>query len=230
MKSLLVLQHVEAEYLGLIEDHFENRMIRFQYVRPFVPGGKIPEQTGGHDGLVVLGSGPYGVVSGHILPSMGPEIRLIKAFLAQGLPVIGIGTGAILLAVAAGGGADEAPLRFEVVRALRTPQCPLDLPQSFPLTLYLRDRPLLPSSAMVLASAGTGEPLVFSVGPKAMGFLGHPGLKSGMVEDLIMEFDETPPDTAATLDRLRSEQRAMAESLDRIMVALVSTTALMDAE
>jgi GMP synthase (glutamine-hydrolysing) len=230
MKSLLVLQHTEAEYLGLIEDHFEARMIRFQYVRPFVPGGKIPEQTGGHDGLVVLGSGPYGVVSGHILPSMGPEIRLIKAFLAQGLPVIGIGTGAILLCLAAGGGADESPLRFEVVRALRTPQCTLDLPQSFPLALYLRDQPVLPPSAMVLADSDTGEPLVFSIGPKAIGFLGHPGLKSGMVEDLVMEFDETPPDPAAALDRLRSEQRAIAESLDRIMVTIVSATGLMDAD
>jgi GMP synthase-like glutamine amidotransferase len=228
MKSLLVLQHVEAEYLGLIEDHFENRMIRFQYVRPFVPGGKIPEQTGGHDALVVLGSGPYGTVSGHILPSMGPEIRLVKAFLAQGLPVIGIGTGAILLALAAGGGADDAPLRFEIVRALRTPHCNLDLPKSFPLTLYLRDKAVLPPSATVLASADTGEPLVFSVAPKAIGFFGHPGLKSGMVEDLIMEFDETPPDTAATLDRLRSEQRAIAESLDRIMVALIAATGLME--
>ncbi len=230
MKSLLVLQHVEAEYLGLIEDQFENRMIRFQYVRPFVPGGKIPEQTGGHAGLVVLGSGPYGVVSGHILPSMGPEIRLIRAFLAQGLPVLGIGTGAILLAVAAGGGADEAPLRFEVVQALRTEQCPLDLPPSFPLTLYLRDRPVLPPSATVLASTHAGEPLVFSIGGKALGFLGHPGIKSGMVEDLIMEFDETPPDTAATLDWLRNEQRAIAESLERIMVAVVSATGLMEAE
>ena len=31
MKTLCVLQHVEAEYLGLIEDHFEGRNIRFRY-------------------------------------------------------------------------------------------------------------------------------------------------------------------------------------------------------
>ena len=87
---------------------------------------------------------------------------------------------------------------------------------------------MLPPSATVLASSDAGEPLVFSVGGNAIGFLGHPGIKSGMVEDLIMEFDETPPDTAATLDRLRLEQRAIAENLERIMIAVVSATGLME--
>ena len=31
MKTLFVVQHVEAEYLGLLEDHFEGRNIRFRY-------------------------------------------------------------------------------------------------------------------------------------------------------------------------------------------------------
>ncbi len=30
MKTLCVLQHTEAEYLGLMEDHLEGRNIRFQ--------------------------------------------------------------------------------------------------------------------------------------------------------------------------------------------------------
>ncbi len=29
MKNLCTIQHTEAEYLGLIEDHFEGRNIRF---------------------------------------------------------------------------------------------------------------------------------------------------------------------------------------------------------
>ena len=29
MKTLVVIQHTSAEYLGLIEDHFEGRRIRF---------------------------------------------------------------------------------------------------------------------------------------------------------------------------------------------------------
>jgi hypothetical protein len=70
MKALCVLQHTEAEYLGLMEDHFEGRNIRFSYKRPFAPGGTIPADAGDYDGLILLGGGPYGIVSGHLLPSL----------------------------------------------------------------------------------------------------------------------------------------------------------------
>jgi GMP synthase-like glutamine amidotransferase len=221
------MQHDEAEYLGLMEDHFESRSIRFRYVRPFVPGAGVPPATGGYDGLVILGAGPYGVVSGHILPVVAPETRLAKAFLAAGLPVIGIGLGAIILALAAGGGAEEAPLRFDVRQAVRADEAASWLPEAFPLALYLRDRPVLPAAAKVLARGEDGEPLVFSLANNAFGFLGHPGIKSGMAEDLIMEFDETPPDTAQTLELLRLAQPEIAEALSTIMVGLVDRTGLM---
>ena len=100
MKRLGVLQHSEAEYLGLIEDHLEGRNIRFTYIRPFAAGGGVPSVVAG-DGLIVLGGGPYGLVSGHILPSLGPELRLARAYLEAGLPVVGFGMGALILTVAA---------------------------------------------------------------------------------------------------------------------------------
>jgi GMP synthase-like glutamine amidotransferase len=103
MKTLCVLQHTEAEYLGLIEDHFESRAIRFAYARPFTPGGIVPATPDGFDGLVLLGAGPRGIVSGDLLESLGPELRLASAFLERGLPVLGFGLGAAILAVAAGG-------------------------------------------------------------------------------------------------------------------------------
>ena len=75
MKTLCVLQHVEAEYLGLMEDHFEGRNIRFQYVRPFTPGTIMPVSGEDFAGLVVLGAGPKGVVSGDLIPSLVPTCR-----------------------------------------------------------------------------------------------------------------------------------------------------------
>ena len=53
MKTLCVLQHVEAEYLGLMEDHFEGRNIRFHYVRPFTPGAILPPTGEGFAGLAL---------------------------------------------------------------------------------------------------------------------------------------------------------------------------------
>ena len=54
MKTVCVLQHTEAEYLGLMEDHFEGRNIRFVYKRPFTAGGTIPSGEEGFDSEVLL--------------------------------------------------------------------------------------------------------------------------------------------------------------------------------
>ncbi|MBI1418921.1 MAG: hypothetical protein GC146_17050 [Limimaricola sp.] len=228
MKTLCVIQHTEAEYLGLIEDHLESRNIRFAYKRPFTEGGTLPTSPDGFDGLVLLGGGPYGVVSGDLLPSLSHELRLTRAFLAAGLPVIGLELGAVLLAVAAGGGAAEAPLRFAVTEAVARAPGLLEghLPDRFPLGCYLRDAPVLPAAAEVLAADADGTPLLFSIG-NSLGCLGHPGMKRGMIEDLIMEFVDTPDDTAETLAALGRAQGEIAEALSRLMVGLVAHARLM---
>ncbi|MCB1492568.1 MAG: hypothetical protein KDJ77_12370 [Rhodobiaceae bacterium] len=232
MKTILVIQHVEAEYLGLMEDHLESRSVRFQYCRPFVPGASLPESPEGYDGLVLLGAGPLGVVSGSLIPSLARELRLTAAFLKAGLPVIGVEAGAILLAVAAGGGADDAPLRLAVGEATRAEPDALGgtMPESFPFATYMRDRPVLPDGAVTLARDGAGEAVVFAVGPGAIGFVGHPGIKSAMVEDVIMEFDETPDDTAERLADLRAAQAGIAEALTALMVGIVAEAGWMSTD
>lgn len=226
MSTLAVLQHTEAEYLGLIEDHFEGRNIRFRYFRPFAHGGTLPMMPEGFDGLILLGGGPYGVVSGSILPSLGPELRLTKDFLAEGKPVLGIGLGAVILAAAAGGGALEAPLRMAVVEALpETGGWLADL-GVFPLALYLRDAPLLPENATVLARSAEGDALVWEAG-RALGFLGHPGAKRGMVEDLAMEFADTPERLLDGLTELGAAQAEIAQTLGPLVTALVARTGWM---
>lgn len=229
MKTLCVLQHVEADYLGLMEDHFEGRNIRFRYHRPFTAGGTVPFTADEYDGLVLLGIGPHGIVSGDLIPSLGAELRLTRDFLDRGLPVIGIGIGACILSVAAGGGADEAPLRFTVGTARRIAPDALGghLPQSFPIASFMRDRPVLPADARVLAVGDNDAPVIFQVRENCFGFLGHPGVKSAMVEDVIMAFDEVPEGTAETLAALRDVQGELAAALGEIMVGLIGQTGLM---
>lgn len=229
MKTVTVIQHTEAEYLGLMEDHFEGRNVRFAYNRPFTKGGMLPEGPGASDGLILLGGGPYGVVSGHILPSLGAELRLTRSYLDAGLPVLGFGLGAILLAVAAGGGADEQPLRFAVAQARSLGPGLLGgfLPETMPLTLYLRDGPVLPLGSEVLAQGEHGEVMVFSVGANSLGFLGHPGMKRGMAEDLIMEFADTPEGTIEGLTALGAAQGRIAEALGPLMVGVMARTGWM---
>ena len=230
MKTLCVLQHVEAEYLGLLEDHFEGRNIRFRYCRPFTPGASLPTSAEEYDGLILLGAGPKGIVSGDLIPSLGAELRLTRDFLDRGLPVIGIGIGACILTTAAGGGAEEAPLRFTLDNARRVVPDALGghVPPTFPVAVYMRDRPVLPGTARVLAVNQHDEPVVFQLRNNCFGFVGHPGIKSALIEDLIMEFEEVPDGTAETLADLRAVQGEIAANLGPIMVGLIQVTHLME--
>ncbi len=230
VKTLAVVQHTSAEYLGLMEDHFEGRRIRFRYFRPFTAGGKLPQPGQIADGLILLGGGPWGATPGaHRLPTLDGEVALTATALAAQNPVIGIGLGAIILALAAGGGAAPAPLAFEVTAARRTEEGALAgyLPERYPLVCYGRDAPVLPREAQVLARDEGGRPALFQFGERAFGFAGHPGIKSAMVEDLIMEFAEAPAEPEPGLRALRAAQGAIETALVPIMTGLVRCTGLM---
>ena len=126
-------------------------------------------------------------------------------------------------------GADEAPLRFTVDTARRVVPQALGghLPESFPIAVYMRDRPTLPADANILAVDSAGEPALFQIRDNCFGFLGHPGIKSAMIEDLIMEFDETPARTAETLEQLRGFQGEIARALGAMAVGVVEAMRLM---
>ena len=230
MKMFMVLQHTSAEYLGNIEDHLEGRRIRFRYSRPFATGGRVPKAGQLLDGLVLLGGGPWGSAGARNVPTLIEELTLTKAALQKGLPVLGIGLGAQLLSIMAGGSVQQTDLRFEVGEATRVDADALDgfLPERYPLVIYGRDRPLPPPDARILAVDSGGHPALFQVGANALGFTGHPGVKAAIIEDLIMEFEEAPADPGPTLARLREMQTALEDALVPIMTGVVRILRLMD--
>lgn len=224
-----VIQHTQAEYLGLIEDHLEGRGLRFKYFRPFTAGGGLPHRDLIRDGLVLLPGGPWGSAGERDVPTIAEEVALARAALMYESPVIGFGLGAQILALAAGGGADRAPLRFEIVRAERAKPSALEgyLPAAFPAVLYMRDFPVPPDYAIVLAFDAVGRPIVWQIGACAFGFACHPGVKSAMIEDLIMEFEEVADATGPTLEGLRRLQPEIEDALVPIMTGLVRATGWM---
>jgi len=229
MRSVFVLQHTHSEFLGLVEDHLEGRNIRFTYMRPFAAGGFLPANVDLIDGVFLLGGGPWGAAGENDLPRLYDEVRLTVRCLELGKPVVGFGLGAQILAIAGGGRADRAPLRLEVGEARRTDPDALNgfLPERFPQVVYMRDRPVPPHDARVLAEDAAGRPAVFQVGANSIGFCGHPGAKLGMIEDLAMEFDEAPEDLAEGLQKMRAVQTDIADALVHIMTGLIQVTGLM---
>jgi len=229
MNLLNVVQHTSADYLGLMEDHLEGRRIRFRYFRPFTEQGSIPHPGDTCDGLVLLGGGPWGSAAGRDVPGREAEIKLTRAALDQGQPVIGIGLGAQILAIAAGGGSEPAPLSFEILRVTRVVDDALNgfMPARFPLVSYMRDRPVLPDHASVLGLDDHGRPAVFQIGENALGFCGHPGFKPAMAEDLIMEFEEGPENPTPQLEKFRLIVREIEDALVPLMTGIIQITYLM---
>ncbi len=231
MKSLTIIQHTSADFLGLMEDHFEGRRIRFKYVRPFTEGVAPPEFDQIGDGLILLGGGPWGSAGERDVPTLAEEISLARACLMHDLPIIGIGLGAQILAIAAGGKSEPAKLEFKIGQATRITKDALNgyLPQSFPFVTYMRDRPVPPDYAEILAVDEDERPVIFQIGKSAFGFSGHPGFKLAMAEDLIMEFEESPKNPGPALQNLRESRTEIEDALVPIMTGLVQLTGLMGA-
>jgi GMP synthase-like glutamine amidotransferase len=230
MKLVHVIQHTSAEYLGLIEDHLEGRSIRFRYHRPFAAKGTLPPLEAIADGLILLGGGPWGAAGTSNLPTLEPEVALARACLERAWPLIGIGLGAQIIALAAGGRSDPAALEFSVTTARRIAAGALGgyLPETYPLAIYMRDWPVVPDGAEVLARDPAGRPALWQIGPKALAFVAHPGLKVAMIEDLIMEFEDSPSNVDSELDRLRAVQRPLEDALVPIMTGLVQWAGWME--
>jgi len=220
--TLQVVQHTSAEFLGLIEDHLEGRSIRFQYCRPFT--GKVPMPKPGSigDGLILLGGGPWGSAGARDVPTLQEEVALAKVCLERSIPILGIGLGAQILSIAAGGKPLSAPLEFSVGRARRTVPGALGgyLPEEYPIVIYMRDWPEPPAQAQVLSRDEAGRAVLWQLG-KALGFAAHPGLKVAMVEDLVMEFEESPQSIEPGLARLRAVQRNIEDALVPLMTGVV---------
>lgn len=226
---IFVIQHTSGEFLGLVEDHLEGRGIRFNYFRPFTGDGGLPATMDYSAGLILLGGGPWGTTGGRAVPTLPEELELTRRALALGRPVVGIGLGAQILAIAAGGGSESTPLTFEIGEARRTRDDALGgfLPERYPLAVFMRDRPVPPPDADVLAVDGQGRPALFRCAGNCFGFAGHPGAKPGMAEDLIMEFDELPEGFAETLEAFRAAQKGLEDALVHIMTGLIRETGWM---
>ncbi len=224
--TIQVVQHDSAEYLGLIEDHLEGRGVRFRYCRPFAGKTPLPKPEALDDGLILLGGGPWGSAGTRDVPTLSQEVLLAEKCLERQLPIVGIGLGAQILAIAAGGRSEKTDLEFSVGRARRTGDGALNgyLPAEYPFAIYMRDWPVPPAHAEVLARDKSGRAVLWQTGARAFGFAGHPGLKVAMVEDLIMEFEEAPQEVAAGLAALRAVQRELEDALVPMMTGLVQLT------
>ena len=235
MKLLTIFQHTSADYLGLMEDHFEGRNIGFRYYRPFTESGRVPPFSEVGDGLVLLGGGPWGSAGAggstgtRDAPSLAEEVKFTRACFMQGIPILAIGLGAQILCLATDGSVEPAPLVFTCDNAVRVDDNALNgyMPEEYPNPVYMRDCPVPPDYAKILAEDGQGRPAAFQIGDNVLGFTGHPGFKRGMAEDLVMEFEEVPDNAGAMLAEMGRRKVEIEDALVPMMTGIVQITGLM---
>jgi GMP synthase (glutamine-hydrolysing) len=231
VKRFLVVQHSYSEFLGSFERLLEDRHIGFTYSRPFL-GEALPATALHHDALWVLG-GPHRIGDVEALAYAQEEQRLIAAFRRGRRPVVGIGYGALAVALQCGAtidtdaAGDARFVRAEVTRDGGADPVAAAIAGEQVLMLHAGGV-RLPPSIPALARAQGGEWLLARPDALTYALLFRPEMKPGTLEDMVMEEGRFVPDNIGELieeARLRWEStQALAA---RVLSALVSALDLM---
>lgn len=231
MKRFLVVQHSYSEFLGTIERQLETRDIGFLYQRPFTEQA-LPASALQFDALWLLG-GAHPVTDRKAMPWLDDELRLLAAFRRAQRPVVGLGLGAHLVAVAAGGTVQAEPLHdayWTTARATAAGREDL-IAQAVDgrrVLVMANGRVALPPGMEPVATDEAGRWIMIRPDALTCGLLFRPELKPGMIEDMIMEDGRpVPDDMGELLATAREEWYEWQATTDRVVAALVQSLDLM---
>lgn len=232
MIRFLAVQHSFSEFLGAFEPELEARDIGFTYLRP-VTGQDVFANARQFDSLWLLG-GAWPVDDTEHCPWIADEVRLVQAFEKAGRPVVGLGFGAHVIALAHGGAPQPLPVHF----ARWTTAHATDAGRDDPVARAIDGRRVLamangdvsaPAGVEPVAVDADGAWLVLRPSTRTYALRCRPELKPGMIEDMIMEDDRpVPEDIGALLDEARRNWAETQETTHRVAAALVSALGLMD--
>ncbi len=179
MTSLLVIQHEPDAPPAWLGQWWTAAGVHLDVVRGDL-GETIPEDTGRHDGLVVLG-GAMGACDDAENTWLEPTRELLRSAVSRAVPTLGLCLGHQLLAVALGGHVGRNPSGPTIGMV------PVHLNgagRADPLlggvdgirTIHYNDDVVLdlPDGAVLLASLPDGRPQAVLYGPAAWGVQFHP--------------------------------------------------------
>ena len=176
---LLVVQHEPDAPPAWLGEWWTAAGVHLDVVRGDL-GEQVPDDTGDHDGLVVLG-GAMGACDDAENTWLEPTRALLRTAVSRGVPTLGVCLGHQLLAVALGGHVDRNPSGRTVGLV---PVELTDAGHSDPLLgdvdgipgIHYNDDVVLdtPPGAVVLATLPDGRPQAVRYGPAAWGVQFHP--------------------------------------------------------
>ena len=215
MRRALVVTHTESEGPGTLAEWLPAAGLELDVLRPWA-GDLVPARVTEHDALVVMG-GPQQAYDDRSAPWLRQVKELLRAAVADGVPVLGICLGAQLLAEATGGRVapgDEGPEFGARLVAKRDASAADALFAAVPFTptvvQWHWDAVVeLPPGAVLLASSPRYPHQAFRVGELAWGLQFHIETPPEMVTRWFAEDDAGVRD--AGLDPSSLLARTLAE-------------------
>ena len=206
MSDFLVLQHIDCEDLGTIEQAMIHRGISYRYVRLF-DGDPLPEDIKNYSGLIILG-GPMNVYEEDVYPYLKGEDILIKEAIKRRIPVLGICLGGQLIAKATGAKVNKGTKKeIGWYDLLLTPGGKADKvfknsPERLTVFQWHGDTFDIPSDATLLAGSVLFPNQAFRIGDNIYGLQFHLEVTQKMISRWINEYK----DELSSLDYIDPEK------------------------
>ncbi len=219
MDPAVVLQHAPPEGPYEIAVALGRAGIGIHVVRADL-GEPVPSDLSGISALVVMG-GPMSARSDDGFPTRRAEMALVRAALADGLPVLGVCLGAQLLAAAAGGrvvpgeGLEVgwSPIRLSEDAA--SDPVFAGLPAELTVLHWHGETYELPEGAVRLAGSEMYPQQAFRIGDSAWGMQFHLEVDAGAVDAFVEQFPEEAERTPGGAGALREATAAALDELDQ---------------
>ena len=231
MKRFMLVQHSYSEFLGMVEKQLESRNIGFQYQRPFL-GVDLPSTATQHDALWLLG-GAYPITDEDACPWVAQELRLLTNFKKMNRPVVGIGFGALVMVLQAGGEVTDEPYFNAYWTTCHKTEAGKDDPLANAvdgkklLVMYNGDA-ILPAGMEPIVVDDNGHWLAVRPDDLSYAMLFRPEIKPGMIEDMMMEDNRPLPDNITDiLAEARANWPVGQQVSAEICLALVTALDLM---
>lgn len=190
MSTILVIQHVESEGLGIMDKEIERLGFSPYHVRIY-KNAKVPHKAPAQaKGVIILG-GPMGVYEDAVYPFIKDELRLIESALKGDLPVLGVCLGSQLLAKAAGARVYKGRTKeigWHPVRLTGEGSSDalfLGMPEEINVFQWHGDTFDVPDNAVNLATSKLFENQAIRVGKNAYGLQFHLEVTGRMIADWI---------------------------------------------